>query len=412
MAPPAEIAGLSTARLARIGEHLQRTYIDPGKLVGAQILVARHGEVAYRQSMGLMDRERGRPMADDAIVRLYSMTKPITSVALMMLYERGLFQLNDPATTILPELGGQRVWLAGEGDAMVTEPAMRPITIRDLLRHTAGLSYGGVLQTLGIPFPLSSVDKAYIAAGVRQDLGETLDDFITRLGRTPLRYHPGEAWMYSLSTDVCGALVQRLSGKPFDVFLREEIFEPLGMTDTDFHVPPEKVNRFAACYQRTPDALSILQDDPATSPYLTPPAFMSGGGGLVGTLSDYHRFCECLRRGGELDGARLLSPRTLALMRRNHLPGPKSLGEMALDGFSETGNAGVGFGLGFAMTLDQMAAGALGQDDYYWGGAASTIFWVDPAEDLIAIFLTQLLPSSTYPIRPQIRNMVYAAIVD
>jgi CubicO group peptidase (beta-lactamase class C family) len=412
MAPTGEIAGLSTARLARIGEHLQRTYIDPGKLVGAQILVARHGEVAYRQCMGLMDRERGRPMADDAIVRLYSMTKPITSVALMMLYERGLFQLNDPATTILPELADQRVWLAGEGEAMITEPVMRPITIRDLLRHTAGLSYGGVLQTLGIPFPLSPVDKAYIAAGVRQDLGETLDDFITRLGRTPLRYQPGSAWMYSLSTDVCGALVQRLSGKPFDVFLKEEIFEPLGMTDTDFHVPPEKVDRFAACYQRAPDALSVLQDDPATSPYLTPPAFISGGGGLIGTLSDYHRFCECLRRGGELDGARLLGPRTLSLMRRNHLPGGKSVGEMALDGFSETGNAGVGFGLGFAMTLDQMAAGTLGQDDYYWGGAASTIFWVDPAEDLVAIFLTQLLPSSTYPIRPQIRNMVYAAIVD
>jgi CubicO group peptidase (beta-lactamase class C family) len=412
MASSKDIAGLSTARLARIGDHLQRAYIDPGKLVGAQVLVARHGEVAYRQSLGRMDRERDRPMAEDAIVRLYSMTKPITSLALMMLYERGLFQLNDPAIKILPELADQRVWLSGEGEAMITEPQARPITIRDLLRHTSGLSYGGVLQTLGIPFPLSAVDKAYIAAGVRQDANETLDDFITQLGRTPLRYQPGSAWMYSLSTDVCGALVQRLSGKPFDVFLKEEIFEPLGMTDTGFYAPAEKAQRLAACYQRTPSVLAALQDDPAKSPYLKPPAFISGGGGLVGTLSDYHRFCECLRRGGELDGARLIGPRTLALMHRNHLPGGKSLSDLALDGFSETGNAGVGFGLGFAMTLDQMPSGALGQGDYYWGGAASTIFWVDPAEDLVAIFLTQLLPSSTYAIRAQIRNMVYSAIVD
>jgi CubicO group peptidase (beta-lactamase class C family) len=196
------------------------------------------------------------------------------------------------------------------------------------------------------------------------------------------------------------------------VFLKEKIFEPLGMIDTGFYTPPEKVDRFAACYQRTPDSLAALQDDPTKSPYLTPPAFISGGGGLVGTLSDYYRFCECLRRGGELDGVRLLGPRTLALMHRNHLPGGKSLSDLALDGFSETGNAGVGFGLGFAMTLDQMVAGALGQDDYYWGGAASTIFWVDPREDLVAIFLTQLLPSSSYPVRAQLRNMVYAAIVD
>jgi len=212
MASSKEIAGLSTARLARIGEHLQRIYIDPGKLIGAQVLVARHGEVAYRQSLGLMDRERERPMAEDAIMRLYSMTKPITAVALMMLYERGLFQLNDPATSILPELADQRVWLSGEGEAMITEPRIRPITIRDLLRHTAGLSYGGLLQTLGIPFQLSAIDKAYIAAGVRQSPAETLDDFIANLGRTPLRYQPGAAWMYSLATDVCGALVQRLSG--------------------------------------------------------------------------------------------------------------------------------------------------------------------------------------------------------
>jgi len=196
MASSEQIAGLSIARLTRISEHLQRAYIDPGKLIGAQVLVARHGEVAYRQSLGRMDRERDRPMAEDAIVRLYSMTKPITAVALMMLYERGLFQLNDPATTILPELADQRVWLFGEGEAMITEPQVRPITIRDLLRHTAGLSYGGLLQTLGIPFPLSPVDKAYIAAGVRQSPTETLDDFITHLGRTPLRYQPGAAWMY------------------------------------------------------------------------------------------------------------------------------------------------------------------------------------------------------------------------
>ena len=218
--------------------------------------------------------------------------------------------------------------------------------------------------------------------------------------------------MYSLSTDVCGALIQRLSGKPLDVFLAEEIFGPLGMDDTGFFVPLEKQDRFAASYQHQAQGAPVLADDPAASHYLSPPSFLSGGGGLVSTLDDYLRFAEMLRGGGALDGARIISPRTLALMRRNHLPGGGDLTQHAIGLFSETTNTGVGFGLGFAMTLDPVAPGVLGEHAYFWGGAASTLFWVDPHEDLVVVFLTQLMPSSTYPFRSQLKNLVYAAIDD
>jgi CubicO group peptidase (beta-lactamase class C family) len=407
----AEQAGLSAPQLERIGDAIQSRYIDNGRLVGAQALVARRGHVAYQVSLGQMDRERGRPMAEDAIFRIYSMTKPVTSLAMMMLLERGLFQLNDPITSVLPEFSGQRVWTAGEGEDMQTEALVRPVTFRDLLRHTAGLTYGGGLQRLGIPGDLHPVERAYQAAKVSQP-DKDLDSFIGRIGKTPLRYQPGEAWMYSLATDVCGAVVQRLSGKRLDIFFQEDIFGPLGMVDTGFHVPAAKADRLTACYQYQKAQPPKLQDDPANSPFLKPPVFLSGGGGLVSTLKDYYRFCEMLRGGGTLDGVRLIGPRTLGLMHANHLPGGKTLSDLALDGFSESGNAGVGFGLGFAMTVDQMATANLGEDDYYWGGVASTIFWVDPWEDLVVIFLTQLIPSSTYPLRAQLKNVAYSAILD
>jgi CubicO group peptidase (beta-lactamase class C family) len=407
----AEQAGLSAPQLARIGDFIQSRYIDDGRLVGAQALVARRGQVAYQVSLGEMDRERGRPMAEDAIFRIYSMTKPVTSLAMMMLFERGLFQLNDPITSVLPEFSSQRVWTAGEGEDMQTEALARPVTFRDLLRHTAGLTYGGGLQRLGIPGDLHPVERAYQTAKVSQP-DKDLDSFIVRIGKTPLRYQPGEAWMYSLATDVCGAVVQRLSGKRLDVFFQQDIFGPLGMVDTGFHVPAAKADRLTACYQYQRGQPPKLQDDPANSPFLKPPVFLSGGGGLVSTLKDYHRFCEMLRGGGTLDGVRLIGPRTLGLMHANHLPGGKTLSDLALDGFSESGNAGVGFGLGFAMTVDQMATANLGEDDYYWGGVASTIFWVDPWEDLVVILLTQLIPSSTYPLRAQLKNVAYSAILD
>jgi CubicO group peptidase (beta-lactamase class C family) len=403
-------AGLDTARLERITEHLERNYIRPGKIVGCQTLVARHGHVAYLSSLGEMDRERGTPMREDTIFRIYSMTKPITSVALMTLYERGLFQLNDPVSRVLPEWRDQRVWVSGEGEQMVTKAPERPLTFRHLLSHTAGLTYGGGLP--GVGGPLHPVDKVYQAVGVRRGEGETLASFTEKLGRVPLRYEPGERWMYSLATDVCGALVERLSGRRFDEYLREAVFEPLGMVDTAFSVAPEKVDRFAANYQRRPDKTLALVDDPRSSTYLREPTFFSGGGGLTGTTADYLRFCEMLRRGGELDGARILGPRTIKLMTKNHLAGGKDLTQMALGAFSETANEGVGFGLGFAMTLSEVETGALGEGDYYWGGAASTIFWVDPAEDLVVIFMTQLMPSATFNFRGQLKSIIYSAIVD
>jgi CubicO group peptidase (beta-lactamase class C family) len=228
----------------------------------------------------------------------------------------------------------------------------------------------------------------------------------------PLRYQPGQAWMYSLATDVCGALVEVISGMPFAQYLQETIFGPLGMKDTSFFVAPDKIDRFAANYQRNPDKTLKLIDDPATSDFTKDPGFKSGGGGLTGTSADYLRFCEMLRRGGELDGARVLGPRTIELMHMNHLAGGKDLTPRAIGGFSETANEGVGFGLGFASTMGQVQTGTLGAGDYYWGGAASTIFWVDPKEDLSVVFMTQLMPSGTFNFRGQLKSIIYSSIID
>lgn len=398
-----ETVGLSAERLDRITAHLNRNYIEPGKIAGCQTLVARHGEIAYFTSLGQMDRERHKPMAEDTIFRIYSMTKPITSVALMMLYEQGYFGLNDPVSRYIPEWQNLQVWVSGEGDAMETRPPHRPMTFRNVLSHTGGLMYG---------WGDHAVDKAYQRARLRGGPDDTLRSFVQKLAGLPLRYDPGEAWMYSFSTDVCGYLVEAISGQPFNEYLQEHIFDPLHMHDTSFMVPAEKVGQFASNYTRQPDKSLKLVDDPESSTYLRQPTFFSGGGGLTSTTADYFRFCEMLRRGGELDGARLLGPRTIELMTKNHLAGGRDLAQMALDGFSETANEGVGFGLGFAQTLSDVESGSLGQGDYYWGGAASTIFWVDPKEDLVVIFMTQLMPSGTFNFRGQLKSMVYSAIVE
>lgn len=402
--------GLDAKRLERIGEHLERNYIASGKIAGCQVAVARHGHMAYQKSFGSMDLERGKPMADDAIFRIYSMTKPITSVALMTLYERGYFQLNDPVSRFVPSWKEHRVWTSGEGDVMQTEPAHRPVSFRDVLSHTAGLTYGGGLPGVGIQHP---IDRIYRELKVRSVGGaDSMLEFMDKLGQVPLRYQPGAQWMYSLATDVCGALVEIISGKPFAQYLQDEIFEPLGMKDTAFQVAPQDQDRFAANYQRGPDKKLKLIDDPATSDFNREPGFKSGGGGLTGTTADYMRFCEMLRRGGELDGQRILGPRTIELMHMNHLPGNKDLTQLAIGTFSETANEGVGFGLGFASTMGQVQTGTLGAGDYYWGGAASTIFWVDPKEDLSVVFMTQLMPSGTFNFRGQLKSIIYASIID
>ena len=398
-------AGFQEEKLARIGDHLRENYVEPGKIPGCQVLVSRHGIPAYFESMGLMDRERGKAMRDDTIFRIYSMTKPITSVALMMLWEEGRFQLTDPIHRFIPSWRDQRVWQEGAGDEMVTRPPLAAPTMQHILSHTAGLTYGGLLPGLETP-----VDEAYQGLGVARGEGETLREFADKLGRVPLLYDPGQRWCYSLATDVCGALVEIISGQPFEVFLQERILQPLGMVDTGFRVSDEQVDRFAACYMRLPDKRLILEDDPETSHYRHKRNFFSGGGGLVGTTTDYMAFCEMLRQGGQHNGYQLLGRRTLELMTANHLLGGQSLAQMALGAFSETANAGVGFGLGFASTLDEVASASVGAGDFYWGGRASTLFWVDPEEDLQVIFMTQLIPSSTFNFRGQLKNIVYGAL--
>jgi CubicO group peptidase (beta-lactamase class C family) len=274
-----------------------------------------------------------------------------------------------------------------------------------LLRHTSGLTYGLQQRT--------NVDAAYRKFGFGDPAGgSTLEAMIEGLAKIPLEASPGDVWNYSVSTDVVGYLVGKVSGVPFEEFLRQRIFAPLGMVDTGFHVPPEKASRLAACYVATPNGRMQLQDDPQTSKYLRAPTFISGGGGLVSTTADYLRFCRMLLNGGILDDTRLLSPKTVELMTANHLPGGKELPEMSVSLFSETGYSGVGFGLGFAVTTNPartLVPGSAG--DFSWGGMASTCFWIDPREQLIVIFMTQLMPSTLYNLRRELRTLVYSAFV-
>lgn len=410
MPPPKFVAGMSPTRLQRLHAWLQRDYVDPGRIPGALWLVARHGQVVGQGALGWMDLERRRPMRPNTLVRIYSMTKPIASVALMMLWEDGRFQLEDPVHAYLPSWREQRVWVSGEGAGMVTRPPRQPMTMRQLLSHTGGLTYGTALLAPGVtPHP---VEAAYQALNVGTRNGDTLATLVDKLGRVPLRYEPGEAWSYSFSTDVVGFLVEQLSGLPFERFLQDRLLAPLGMVDTHFTVPIEKGERLASCYSHVPNGPPKRVDDGPASAWLEPPALHSGGGGLVSSMADYLRFCEMLRRGGELEGARVLGPRTLALMRQNHIAGGRDVRQAAVDSFAEPLMQGVGFGLGFATTLSDVAAGVPGGGDFYWSGLASTLFWVDPREDLVAILMTQLIPSRTYNLRGAMKNIVYSSIVE
>jgi CubicO group peptidase (beta-lactamase class C family) len=334
------------------------------------------------------------------------MTKPITSVAFMMLVEEGRVALDEPVHKYIPEWKNLGVFQAGVAPAFLTRPPARPMLIVDLLRHTSGLTYGFQQR--------SNVDAAYREMKIGEvDKSGTLQSMIDDLAKTPLEFSPGEAWNYSVSTDVIGYLVGKISGRPFETFLKERILDPLGMNDTDFFVPAGKAHRFAACYSADGKGGTTLQDDPAKSSFLSPPSFISGGGGLCSTAADYLTFCRALLNGGELDGVRLIGPKTLALMTSNHLPGGRELPEMSRSMFSEAAYNGIGFGLGFSVTMNPaqtLIPGSRGE--YAWGGAASTAFWIDPAEELIAIFMTQLLPSSSYPVRRELRTMVYAGITD
>lgn len=399
----AESAGLSPARLAHLDRYLERKYLETSRLPCAVTLVERRGHIAHRSALGRMDVEHNRPVQDDTIFRIYSMTKPLTSVAFMMLVEEGLVALDDPVHHFIPQWRDLEVYESGFIGTFRTRRTAAPMRIIDLLRHTSGLTYGFQQRT--------NVDAAYRKLGLA-DFGNTsgLDGMIQGLARLPLEFSPGTAWNYSVSTDVLGYLVGRISGEPFADFLRNRILAPLRMDDTDFMVPAAKAARLANCYSATTDGRMSLQDEAANSPYLKPPGLVSGGGGLVSTITDYLRFCRMLLNGGTLEGARILSPKTLELMTANHLPDGRELPDLCLSLFNEAAYAGVGFGLGFAVTTSPartLLPGSAG--DFSWGGLASTYFWVDPREQLIVIFMSQLIPSATYPLRRELRTLVYSA---
>jgi CubicO group peptidase (beta-lactamase class C family) len=404
-AEPDEV-GFDPARLQRVDGHFRR-YVDEGKLAGWTIAVTRRGRVAHLSHYGLADVEAGRPVGDDTIWRYYSMTKPVTSVAAMMLYERGLLALTDPVEKFIPAFADARVYVMGSAAAPKTVPAIEPVRVWHLLTHTAGLTYGF--------HHAHPVDEIYRTHGHEfgvprgMDLAAACDAF----ARLPLVFQPGAEWNYSVATDVLGRVVEVVSGKTLDRFFAEEIFEPLGMSDTAFSVGPDDTDRLAALYIKDPKGPGYRRHDAMGAGATRTPTYLSGGGGLVGTAEDYHRFTQMLRRGGELDGTRLLGTRTVAYMTRNHLPGNADLQDFGRPLNAESEVTGVGFGLGFSVVIDPAGAKSLSSPgEYAWGGLASTAFWVDPHEEITALFFTQLMPSSTYPIRPQLRTLVQQALVD
>jgi len=400
-----EAAGMDAARLERITEHFATQFIETGKIAGCQVTVRRGGHTAYHRSFGLRDRERSLPMDDDTIFRIFSMTKPIASLALMQLYERGMFQLLDPVHRFIPEWRTLQVGEVQPDQSIRLVKPDRPMNMRDVLMHTTGLP--------GALFPDNPIDQKFAEARVAAKRGLTLEGITAVLAEHPLKFHPGTHWNYGLSTDIVGRLVEILTGQPLDAYLQQHIFEPLGMADTGFHVPEQSHYRLASGYQYQPANIPKLMDDAATSRYLRPRSYLSGAGGLVSTTHDYVAFCQMLANGGQLNGRRVIGRKTIELMTRNHLPGGATLMDMAIGGFGEAGFEGVGFGLGFAVGLGPAATAMAGSaGDYYWGGAASTAFWIDPVEDLFVVFMTQLFPSIAYPFRSQLRALVYQAIDD
>ncbi|SDY13208.1 CubicO group peptidase, beta-lactamase class C family [Amycolatopsis xylanica] len=399
---PADL-GFDADRLGRIDTHFAR-YVDNGLLPGWLAVISRQGKIAYVGSSGLRDVEAGLPVEPDTRWRIFSMTKPITSVAAMMLYEQGLFQLTDPISHWLPEFAEPRVFTKGSSLRPVTEPATEPIRVWHLLTHTAGLTYG--FHNAG------PVDALYRAQGYEWGTPPGLDlaACSQAWAKLPLVFQPGSEWNYSVATDVLGRLVEVVSGKPLDEFFSAAIFEPLGMTETAFWT--EDKDRLAAMYVPTPGTGKIVRNDAFGAVGAARPDCLSGGGGLVSTAADYHRFTQMLLRGGELDGVRVLGPRTVELMASNHLPGHVDLEAYGRPLFAEMPFDGHGFGLGFSVLEDPIKAKTLASaGEFAWGGAASTAFWVDPDEDLTAMFFTQLLPSSTYPLRQHLRQLVYQALV-
>jgi len=402
---PAEV-GIDPHRLARIDSHFAR-YVADGRLAGWQVVLARHGQVVHSSVHGQRDIEAGAAVEQDTLWRIYSMTKPITSIAALSLLEEGAFELSDPVSRWIPAFADVRVWTGGTPQKPRTVPVTEPVRLWHLLSHTSGLTYGFMNA--------HPVDTLYREAGF---------DFGTPPGRDlaacaeawaglPLLCAPGTQWNYSVATDVLGRVLEVVTGKPLDDVLTARVLRPLGMSDTRWWVPGTDAQRLAALYAPHPQTGTAVRLDAVGQAALRRPAMLSGGGGLVSTAADYLRFTEMLRRGGELDGVRVIGPRTLAYATRNHLPGGTDLAAYGSGQFSEVAYAGVGFGLGFAVTTDPVRSKTVSSvGEFTWGGAASTAFFVDPVEDLVALFFTQLLPSSTHPIRTQLRTLVHQALVD
>ncbi len=415
--------GLDPARLQRIASWMEN-WTSSDRLPFMQVLVMRKGQTAFYHHCGLADRERNIPVQHDTLARYYSMTKPLTTMAAMMLYEEGKFQLDDPLSRYIPSFANMRVFTGGKGSGgntikinpgaapapvpaapsladLTTVPADRQITIRDLMTHTSGLTYGFIMAT--------PVDALYRANGIDfQNTRLSLAELVDKAATMPLLAHPGTQWNYSIATDVLGRLVEVLGGMPFQDFMQQRILQVLGMHDTDFYVPATKLDRFAANYVPSPSGLK-LADDPRNSPFSKPPSAPSGGGGLVSCIADYARFVQCLRNRGQARGQRLLGRKTVDLMMSNHLNG--DMAAMGQPRFSESNYEGIGFGLGFSVMLDPARAQILGTPgEVAWGGAASTAFWHDPTEDMSVIMATQLTPSSTYPIRRELRVLSYQSL--
>jgi len=400
---PADLA-LSADRLARIPDFFQ-SYIDTGKLPCVSTLLSRGGEVAHLECRGSMEMGGDVPVAADTIYRIYSMTKPITAVAAMILFEEGKLRLEHPVSRYLPEYGDVQVWDGGTAQAPSLRAPDRAMTLLDLFTHTSGLTYGFLMQ--------HEVDAIYRRELKGAEAG-TLRDFAREIAKLPLVFSPGERFNYGHSTDVLGAIVEEVSGQTLDVFFRERIFEPLGMVDTDFFVPEDKLARFPACYAKDAETGETALYDgagAASKMYVRKPSLLNAGGGLVSTLHDYHQFCLMLLGGGEMDGARILSPKTVEFMTANHLPGGKTILEMGDKTFAEGRMHGNGFCLLGSVLQDLVAFGQPGSEGTFaWGGLASTYFWIDPVEQMIGIQMTQLMPSSSYPIRTQFQQLAYAAI--
>jgi CubicO group peptidase (beta-lactamase class C family) len=397
-----EDLGFDAARLARIPAHLKAKYIDGGRFPHCALLIGRGDEIAHLSVMG--DARPGEALKENAIFRIASMTKPVTSIAFMQLVEAGRIALSDPVAKVLPEFAKTGVFVSGGGNTpFVTRPPATPIRMVDLLRHTSGLTYSFQERT--------NVDAAYRKRGFERFDSGPIDSFVWEVANLPLEFDPGTAWNYSVSTDILGAVIERISGQSLSDYFAEHVFGPLGMADTHFHLPADKIDRVPDCYIWDAKDRMTLYDPGAKTAWANPPGYFSGGGGLMSTLSDYHRFTRMLLNQGELDGARIIAPHMLRLMATNHLPGGGDLTQHSKSLFSEADNAGMGFGLGFGVTIDAAQTLLPGNTgEFYWGGMFSTAFFVDPVDDIIMIFMTQLMPSSSYPVRREIKTMLYAAL--